>query len=72
MKLENEKLLLNEEEAKIIRQANMFADEMYAATFLRNSFKNHNLLEKLSEEEQDIKFFVECIRTYRKKNFEII
>lgn len=69
MKLIEEKLILNEEELKLVKQANMMSSPSIAGVFLQNTFKHKNLTESL--EQSDLNFFIKCIIAYRKKDFEV-
>ena len=69
MKLVEEKLILNEEELKLVKQANMMASPSIAGVFLQSSFKHKNLTESL--ETNDLNFFIKCILAFRKKEYEV-
>ena len=71
MKLdENKKLTLTEEELVYVKRANIQASPTNAGLFLRSYVKNNNLVEDI-EHLPDLKFYIECILAYRRKNYEV-
>jgi len=70
MKLEEGKLILTEEELVYVKRANCQASPTNAGLFLRSYVKNNKLVED-AEHLPDLKFFIECIQAYRRKNFEV-
>jgi len=71
MKLVDGKLIVTEEELKYVKQANMNSSPSIAGLFLQSSNKRNHLLEEV-EEPKDVKYFIECIIAYRKKNYEVV
>ena len=69
MKLIEDKLIVTEEELKLVKQANMMSSPSIAGVFLQNSFKHKNLTENL--EQNDLNFFIKCIIAFRKKEYEV-
>ena len=69
MKLDEGKLTLTEEELKLVKQASMLANPLYAGTYLYNSVKQKKLEE--DADQHDVKYYTECIEAYRKKNYEV-
>jgi len=70
MKLEEGKLILTEEELKLVKRANMFANSLYAGAWLHNAMKAKSLEE--GADARDAKYYAECVDAYRKKNYEVI
>ena len=70
MTLEEGKLILTEEELVYVKRANMQAGPGNAGLFLRSYIKNKNLVEDV-EHMPDVNFYIECIKAYRRKNFEV-
>jgi len=69
MKLDEGKLTLTEEELKLVKQASMLANPIYAGTFLYNSVKQKKLEE--DADQHDVKYYTECVKAYRAKSYEV-
>lgn len=70
MKLEEGKLILTEDELKLVRQASMLANPLYAGAYLRNAMKA-NKLDEGAQNERDAKYYAECVDAFRKKDYEV-
>jgi hypothetical protein len=68
---ENKNLTLTEEELACVKKANCQASPANAALFLLNYLKNGNLEEDLEHKEHNVRFYVECIQAYRRKNYTV-
>ena len=72
MRIEDGKLFLTEQELSYVKKASVLqAGPGNAGLFLRSYVKNNNLVEDV-EHLPDVKFYIECIVAYRKKNFEVV
>lgn len=71
MKLEEGKLFLNEEEARLVKKASMLASPDYAGVFLKNSMKGKSL-EEGADADHDVRYYVECVKAFRKHEYEIV
>lgn len=69
MKLNDGKLILNENELECVKRANFAASPTMAAMYLKKYLSSDGLVEGL--EQEDARFFIECIQAYRRKNFEV-
>ena len=70
MKLTDGKLFLTEEELVYVKRANCQAGPGNAGLFLRSYVKNKNLVEDV-ENIPDVNFYIECIKAYRRKDYEV-
>ena len=71
MKLEDGKLILTETELAEVKKANIMASPSIAGLYLRSFIKKKNVAEDL-DKQTDASFYVECMKTKKKKNYEII
>lgn len=69
MTIENNKLILTEAEEAVVKKANYNSGPYTAAIFLRAGFKNH--LEESYNADTPFEFYLEAIKLYRAKNFEV-
>ncbi len=69
MTIVENKLILTEAEEAIVKKANYNAGPYTAAMFLRAGFKNH--LEESYNADTPFEFYLEAIKLYRAKNFEV-
>jgi hypothetical protein len=70
MRIENEVLVLTEAELVYVKRANMQASPTNAGMFLRSYVKNNSLVEDV-EHMPDLNFYIEAIKAYRQKRFNV-
>ena len=68
MTITENKLRITEAEKKLLKQANINSSPSVAAMFLKNEY---NKLHEGVAEDKDIQFYIECIKLFRAKNFEV-
>lgn len=69
MKFEEGKLILTEEQLRLVKQASIQSDPFLAGMFLESAVKQHSLVEDVEHETRQ--FYIEAIKAYRTKNFEV-
>ena len=71
MKFRDNKLILTEQELNYVKQANILSSPYLAGSRLQYLLKNNNLTKDINDT-TDLKFFIECIQSYRSKQYEVV